>query len=160
MEDPTYNCKTWLNSPHPISMADLFVYGTLLVPEIWQRVSGESDGRFRDATLPGYRIARVRDADFPAIAHTGNETDLVPGRIHLDVPPEAMRRLDAYEDSFYERAEVEVLCGETLQLADTYRIPRGLEEQVLSSNPWTLEWFVESALPDYWIRVFGEEWNG
>ena len=45
---------------------NLFTYGTLMFPEVWQRI-GVGDFSSIPATLPGFAIFRVRDAVFPGI---------------------------------------------------------------------------------------------
>ena len=49
----------------------LFTYGTLMFPEVWERIS---IGPFpsRPATLRGYSIFRVRDALYPGILRSKN----------------------------------------------------------------------------------------
>ena len=57
----------------------LFAYGTLLVPRIWRAVTG-CDCPSQPATLPGFAIYRVKDADFPGIVSAGRKSK-VEGRI-------------------------------------------------------------------------------
>lgn len=134
---------------------NLFVYGTLLVPAIWDRVTGWPGPRSIEATLSGHRIHRVRDADFPAIVEDPDADRPVPGRVIFDVPAGAMESLDSYEDLFYERVGVEVETATELVSADVYRLLPNLETEILSEDGWTLEWFLEHAYPRYWDNVFG-----
>ena len=135
---------------------NLFVYGTLLVPKIWEAVSGIDDTTGEEGSISGYQIFRVHGGDFPGIIATGENADHVSGKIFCDLPEEAMRRLDAYEDTFYERHEVEVLlAGEKTKSAHAYVVPEKEAPKILSSSPWTLEWFEEHALETYWARLFG-----
>jgi len=130
----------------------LFAYGTLLVPEIWFAVAGR-DCPSEEATLPEYEIRRVKGGNFPGIIRAG-ETDSVPGRIFTDLDAETLRRLDAYEDTFYERIGVTLLDrrGNPLE-SEAYVVP-DRNREVLSDEPWTLEWFREHAMADYLARVF------
>ncbi|MEM9016654.1 MAG: gamma-glutamylcyclotransferase family protein [Verrucomicrobiota bacterium] len=134
---------------------NVFVYGTLLVPRIWAAVTRSPEVASEPASLPRYQIARVRQADFPAIVETGEASDLVPGRVMLNVPESAIQRLDAYEDTFYERVEVEVSLRGSPMRADVYRVPKPSAAALLTDETWTLEWFEEHALERYWKRLFG-----
>ncbi|MEC5127586.1 gamma-glutamylcyclotransferase family protein [Verrucomicrobiales bacterium BCK34] len=134
---------------------NLFVYGTLLVPKIWEAVSGIPDAEGKAGSIAGYRIYRVRGGDFPGIKYTGGKENRVTGRVFHDLPERAIERLDAYEDSFYERREVEVrLADEKSTEAHAYVVPETLASDILSTSPWSLTWFEEHALESYWTRLF------
>lgn len=130
----------------------LFAYGTLLVPEIWFAAAGR-ECPSEDATLPGYEILRVKGGDFPGIIQTagGNE---VPGRVFSGLDVEIFERLDAYEDSFYERVGVTLLNrrGNPVE-SEAYVIPER-HRDVLSDDSWTLDWFREHAMAEYMARLF------
>ena len=130
---------------------NLFVYGTLLVPKILSAVTGLEDLETASAELKGFDIFRVTGGDFPGIVEG---TGPVLGKVVLNVSETAMRRLDAYEDSFYEREVVEVSTnGGTLE-AFAYVVPEEIAKSVLSDQTWTLEWFKREALDRYWERLF------
>ena len=63
-------------------------------------------------------------------------------------------RLDAYEDCFYERMGLTLLDrrGNPVE-SDAYVVPER-HRDVLSDEPWTLEWFREHAMADYLARLF------
>jgi len=132
----------------------LFIYGTLLVPRIWEAVTGRPDVEDAPARLRGHAIYRVEGGDFPAIVATGRDSDVVPGRIIHDLDSPTLDRLDAYEDTFYERVAVPVETGNRTLNAQTYRLPEELAGEILSNAPWTLDWFEEYALERYWDRLF------
>ncbi len=134
----------------------LFAYGTLLVPEIWTLVVGESS-LSKPATLSGHEIFRVKGGDFPGLVASKKTGASVPGRVFLDLNPEAVARLDAYEDTFYERLPVNVTLtdsGEAFS-CDSYIVPRAAAVEVLSNEIWTLEWFQAEAQTDYIRRMLG-----
>lgn len=131
---------------------NLFAYGTLLVPEIWRAVAGR-DFPSSPATLRGYAIFRVRDADFPGIART-ESGGLVPGRVFFDLDAETVARLDAYEDTFYERLPVCPADERGLPVdAEAYVVPNR-NRALLSGETWTLDWFRAHAEADYRARLF------
>lgn len=130
---------------------NLFVYGTLLVPRILNAVTGLDDLETIPAKLEGYDIFRVMGGDFPGIVKGAGP---VPGRVVQNVPEMAMRRLDAYEDSFYERELVEISTSDGTLEAFAYVVPAEIAKEILSSQTWTLEWFEREALDRYWKRLF------
>lgn len=135
---------------------NVFVYGTLLVPKIWTAVTRCPDLISHPADLGGYAIFRVRNADYPGIVEVPDAAADVHGRLFLDVPEPALRRLDAYEDSFYERRTVTVsLPGSGEFEADAYCVAVEKRAAILSAEVWTLEWFEANELDRFWSRTFG-----
>lgn len=134
---------------------NLFIYGTLLVPKIWEAVTGCPETKMLPATLAGYQIHRVKSADFPAITKGVDSDAFVVGRVALDISTEALRRLDAYEDDFYDRLPVKVSVSGIVYDADTYVIASSMAAETLSTESWTLDWFEKNALDNYWNRVIG-----
>lgn len=78
----------------------------------------------------------------------------IPGKLMLDVPENALSRLDAYEDPFYNRiiVTVETMIGP--YDAEAYILPADRPE-LMSDAPWSLAWFEETALPRFWEQHFG-----
>lgn len=130
---------------------NLFVYGTLLVPKIFEAVTGRNDLESAPGTLHGYSIRRVEGGDFPAIVEGSGS---VPGKVIFEVPGPAMRRLDDYEDTFYRREIVEIATETAKVEAYAYVVPIEIAEQILSEETWTLDWFERVALKRYWRRLF------
>ena len=92
----------------------VFLYGTLMDPEVARRIAGED--RFvreaRSALLAGYRRVTLRGAPYPTLMRDAAGT--VHGLL-AEVPPAILRRLHAYEGSLYRFVAVRVLCdGATL----------------------------------------------
>lgn len=135
---------------------NVFVYGTLLVPKIWNAVTHCPDLDSHPAGLKGYANYRVRGADYPGIVEVPEPDAIVSGRIFLDVPGDALRRLDAYEDSFYERRTLSVQLPDGRELeADAYCVPVEKAAAILSKEKWTLAWFEDYALDGFWTSAFG-----
>ena len=133
---------------------NVFVYGTLLVPEIWKAVTGSPQIRTEDAVLPGFRIERVIGGDFPGIVPDPTQAAGVPGRVILNVSDTAVRRLDRYESDLYDRLVVDaILSTNDTVKAHAYVVPEH-NADVLSGEQWNLEWFMENAFKDYWNRHF------
>lgn len=128
----------------------LFAYGTLMVPRIWRAVTGQ-DCPSEPATLSGYAIYRVHDADFPGIVSAGRRSK-VQGRLFSSLNADILARLDAYEDEFYVRREVTLLDAEGNPVeSQAYVVPERFAH-ILSREPWTLEWFEKQAMDNYLFR--------
>lgn len=134
---------------------NIFVYGTLLVPQIWELVTECPDLKSAEATLPRHSLWRVRGATFPAIKEEapGYVGDVI-GRVFFDVPAGALQRLDRYEDAFYERVAVTVATCDGPVFADVYRVPATEAAAIISEDPWSLAWFEENGLQNFLENVF------
>jgi len=78
----------------------LFLYGTLLDPDVLARMSGEPAlvRRMRPARLDGWRRVVLRGTPYPTLIEAAGAT--VEGAV-LPVGPAALARLSAYEGSAY-----------------------------------------------------------
>ena len=84
---------------------DLFTYGTLMFPAVWERVAQE-ECPARRAVLHGHEARRLEGFDFPGLVKC--EGASTPGLLYGGVSDDAMRRLDEYEDECYVRVPVTV----------------------------------------------------
>ena len=127
----------------------LFTYGSLMFPEVWRAVSGV-DLPGEDASLPGYAVFRVRDALFPGMV--ADEGSTARGRLYQGIDAAAMKRLDAFEDDYYERHEltVSLASGETVR-AFAYVVP-SLHASWLSDELWCAETFKTEHLDEFTRR--------
>jgi gamma-glutamylcyclotransferase (GGCT)/AIG2-like uncharacterized protein YtfP len=121
-------------------MKNIFAYGTLMFPEIWQLVVGRPF-----ATVPGhvagFATYRVANAVFPGMLATTN-SDSVEGVVYLDVDAAAVSRLDQFEDDFYRRQTVRVKCEDgRICDADAYVVPPE-KRGVLTDRRWSKQDFV------------------
>lgn len=119
-------------------MQNLFVYGTLLFPEILQKITGKNFGS-GEATLPGYRRHAVKNCDYPAIIQNKNEK--VEGKLILNVDDESMKLLSDYEGEEYKKAEVEVQSGDSKIMAVVFVWCDSLDK--LMENDWDENHFGE-----------------
>ncbi len=125
----------------------LFTYGTLVFPEVWQRIAVREATAER-ATLWGFAIYRVKNAVFPGIVRTGEE-DCVAGVLYRDLDEDTLFELDAYESDFYERLTVSVVTeeGESVE-CQAYHVPDSRRD-MLTDEPWDAQWFAEHKLANY-----------
>lgn len=85
---------------------DVFTYGSLMFPEVWKPLVAEPRASVA-ATLDGYQREGIRGQSYPGIrAQPGART---AGRLYLDVGPDALARLDAFEGDEYRRETVMVM---------------------------------------------------
>lgn len=133
-------------------MANLFAYGTLLVPEIWRAVVGR-DFPSRPAILRGFEIRRVTGADFPGIQPSDNPESEVAGRVFIDLDDDALRRLDAYEDSLYDRLDLTLLDESSHPVRSWVYVVAEDQRNCLSADSWSLDWFLAEAADGYIARL-------
>lgn len=114
----------------------LFAYGSLQLQAIFEAVTQQS----REATpavLEGFRRTQLRGYGFPAIIPAPGMT--TPGRIYPALEEDAWRRLDAFEDDFYDRKIVMLRTANgAFHEAYTYVLsPRFLHLSL--DEPWSLD---------------------
>ena len=132
----------------------VFVYGTLMLPQVWQAVVGKPF-ETQPATLAGFAAYRVRDAMYPGIVAAGPE-EVVRGVVQFDVDAESVERLDRFEDDFYKRLPVLVRCDDGRTLEAHAYVVLSRNRHVLSNEPWSLEQFVErGGVEDFLARYSG-----
>ena len=132
-------------------MQNLFVYGTLLFPEITEKLTGKSFETL-PAILKGYKMYCVKDCDYPAIINEeGAETK---GKILLNIDDFDLKILSVYEGDEYEWRKIKVLCNDKLEDAITFVWSNGVDR--LESRGWDfadfqkerLEYYLDVIIPD------------
>ena len=114
-------------------MQNLFVYGTLLYPELWQRLV-KRHYRHARAQLAGYRRPTVKGERYPALVPCRGGS--VVGRLYFALHPDDMRRLDRYEGHHYRRQQVEVLLDDGRSVKATTYLFKKRYRTRLSSREW------------------------
>lgn len=125
----------------------IFIYGSLMFPQIWQRVV---HGSYRSAPATAHdliRLALVDDIYPGMVARAGEQ---VEGVLYFDVDAQDVAALDAFEGCEYERAEIAVKmpAGEIV-IAGTYIFLAG---QRLSAVSWEPQAFQISRFIDAYSR--------
>ena len=114
-------------------MTEIFLFGTLC-HEPLRRVVAGADGPTRAAALPGYEVARVRDAAWPVLVERAGAR--AEGLV-ITAEGEALARLDYYEACFgYIRRPVTVEVDGSPQRVEVWR-PEG--EGAPPCGRWSLE---------------------
>jgi gamma-glutamylcyclotransferase (GGCT)/AIG2-like uncharacterized protein YtfP len=122
----------------------LFAYGTLMFPAVIHSVIGRIP-RAEPAVVKGYRRLAVRGEKFPGLVRDGQEA--VPGLLYQDLSADEWKRLNAFEDEFYDLREVCAHCSAGAIAALAYLVPPS-RRSVLSEKPWNPHRFEEFLLSD------------
>ncbi len=121
----------------------LFAYGTLEIPAVMYAVTGQHYPA-EAARLPGYTRYLLQNKPYPGIVP--GEHSEVNGMLYRNLSPQIWRRLDRYEDDFYQRQQVTIITarGESLDVW-TYVIPAN-KHHLLSQIPWDPRYFTKHRL--------------
>lgn len=132
-------------------MQHVFVYGTLLFPEILEGLTGRSF-ETRDAELKSFKRLRVTMGDYPAIVK--NESQLVKGKLVLDVDARSLELLRFYEGDDYDCRELEISTDGKNVMALVF--VWNADTALLSGPDWNIENFEKHSLHDYTRFVIPE----
>jgi gamma-glutamylcyclotransferase (GGCT)/AIG2-like uncharacterized protein YtfP len=128
-------------------MPHVFVYGTLLVPEMMHAVTGKHF-ELVPATAHGFRRAYLTGRVYPGIAASA-EHDQVAGAIYRDVDPESIRRLDYFEGDEYVRDSLLVALADGSKLtAESYVVPAA-QHHLMTDIAWDLATFQTADLAGF-----------
>lgn len=127
-----------------MSEARLFVYGSLLFPEILEVVAGERL-ELAEAELEHFARLKLRDRVYPAIVPRPGSR--VAGRVVDGVTPAGLARIDAFESDFYARLPVELRSGSRCLRAEAYVLRPDQLDLALEA-----EWDPEAFLRDHGAR--------
>lgn len=119
----------------------VFVYGTLLLPQVQERVCGRPFPS-RPASLHGYRRGFVAGQSYPSLSPCPGAS--VEGLLLEEVDATSLERLDRYEGDRYERISVRTEGVEAWawQLSTEW-------QRLVTGEPWCLDRFVEESLADF-----------
>jgi gamma-glutamylcyclotransferase (GGCT)/AIG2-like uncharacterized protein YtfP len=135
--------------PTAVSGSSLFVYGSLLSPEVLQLVVGRVPDS-EAAVLEGYACYYVEGATFPGII--AEKSAATCGRVLKDLTEAELTALDRYEDSFYQRLAVTVVVDGSECSAMAYVVP-AVYKHILSEQRWTWDEFERIHLAQYVARM-------
>ncbi|MFH0784889.1 MAG: gamma-glutamylcyclotransferase family protein [Pseudomonadota bacterium] len=118
---------------------NLFTYGSLMCSDIMYHVAGcRSD--FIPAILKDFKRSRIRGEEYPGIvAQPGAE---VAGVLYLNLPPEAMERLDSFEGEQYCRQEVQLVTEHFPSVTAMAYVITHENHNLLTGENWSYEHFL------------------
>ena len=127
-------------------MNKLFCYGTLQVPEVIRTVTGQSYAG-QKATLHGYAIYRVKNAEFPGIVSADNNK--VEGILYENVADKFMKVLDLFEGDLYKRQMLQVEQADGMISKAWCYVIRDKNKGLLTSDTWRLADFLAKGLESF-----------
>ncbi|MDB6132846.1 MAG: hypothetical protein JWM59_1089 [Verrucomicrobiales bacterium] len=89
-------------------MNHVFTYGSLMFPEVWQRVTA-SRTTGEPARLDGFEARKLAGQTYPVLVTAPSSA--VEGMLYRNVDAGALARLDLFEGDFYARRTVTVIPG-------------------------------------------------
>lgn len=119
-----------------MSTTDLFVYGTLMYPELYRKLTGEEPD-YTPAELRHYSVRKLNERPYPGLVRRIGGRSV--GLLIRNVTAEAMERLNAYEGDEYELIEVTVKCGTEQFNASAYAIQENYLHLVMTEG-WQPDW--------------------
>jgi gamma-glutamylcyclotransferase (GGCT)/AIG2-like uncharacterized protein YtfP len=128
----------------------LFVYGTLLYPEVLRAVTGKGFAS-RPALLDAYERRRFRREPYPGIAPAPGER--TAGRVYLGVDARSLARLDAFEGERYERRAVGVQTPDGARLRAFAYVVRPAHRSALAPGDWDEQQFARRGRAPFLSRL-------
>ncbi|KAJ3359184.1 hypothetical protein GGF32_009556 [Allomyces javanicus] len=101
-----------------------FVYGTLMDPTVWRRVTNGTARKVTPAVIRGYRRYQVKHGYYPGILRTFDDADLVHGLLVTFDGQVTVDALDRFETEMYMRVPVQ---------AETGTVPTALPASLLAA---------------------------
>jgi gamma-glutamylcyclotransferase (GGCT)/AIG2-like uncharacterized protein YtfP len=125
---------------------NLFVYGTLMEPQVMTAVAGRAPDPL-PARLRGHARYAVIGASYPGMVPQPNGE--VAGILYRGLNPPELRRLDEFEGALYwrRRVQVETALGGQVP-AFTYLVRPGQRHR-LAAEEWDMEVFMQRDLPAF-----------
>mgnify|MGYP000020598555 FL=1 len=132
-------------------MPHVFVYGTLLFPEILYGLTGCAFPEAR-ATLNDFKRFQVKFGDYPAII--ASEDSRVNGKLIFNVDARSLKMLRFYEGDDYDCIETVVDLKSEKSKALVFVWNRN--HDLLAESDWHIENFKNKFLIDYTRKVVPE----
>ena len=98
-----------------MTTANLFIYGTLIVPQIWRRVVGR-DCRRERAIVRGMAVYRAENELFPVMIAAQDDASVARGFVAFELTTEELIAVDAYESDLYDRIEASAVLDDGKQV--------------------------------------------
>ncbi len=135
-------------------MSHVFTYGSLMFPQVWNRVVRGKYNAQRVA-LKGFERKCVKGEEYPVIHPALDSWALVQGVLYRDIGEDDLQRLDIFEGEYYQRRTGMVISeGGYEEPAQVYAVHRDFTH-IIDDRPWDVEHFKEHG-----IRRFLEMYGG
>ena len=125
-------------------MQHVFVYGTLLFPEILEGLTGRSFP-MQKAELKDFKRRQVLQGDYPAIVEAKGES--VTGKLIVNIDARSLEMLRFYEGDDYDCQKLEISVEEKSVQALVFVWKH--DANMLTEPDWDAEFFKRNFLQDY-----------
>ena len=132
-------------------MQHIFVYGTLIFPEIREGLTGKSF-KAENAILKGFKRCIIHGCDYPAIIPSPHS--MVEGQLVFDIDKRSIKILSFFEGTDYELIEVEVFFRNEKERASLFIWKNDLE--YLGDQDWDEKIFEQNSLSHYTNKIIPE----
>ena len=123
---------------------DIFVYGTLLIPEIYQKVTGLYPN-YITAQVAGYRRVSLVNRVYPGIIKADGEW--VNGALIKNVSESELNSIIEYEGEEYQCITIDVTAQEKTEKAYIFILPEK-HHHLAENKDWNLSRFKENYKKD------------
>lgn len=127
-------------------MHTLFVYGTLLIDEVMNRVTGKTFPTFH-AVLNNYARFRLKNAPYPGIIF--KKDSYVDGRLLLNIDDASLHKIDLFEGDIYERIEVNISADNGEHHRSYAYMVRKKHAHLLTKEPWDEGEFLKNEIKGF-----------
>jgi len=127
-------------------MNHLFTYGSLMCADIMQRVAG-CRAQSTEAVLRDFFRSGIHREDYPGIVPRPGAS--VTGVLYLDLPAEAVRRLDVFEGELYERRQVEVFSPDYGVCSAMAYVVKDCYRDRLNNKEWSYAQFLATGKANF-----------
>ena len=128
----------------------LFFYGTLRAKEVRQAVIGEKKFNILPAILQKHKVYKVKNANYPLIKFTNNESDKVQGILLMDLTIEEINKLDQFEGEHYFRQFVKINKDDKIYDAQVY-MP---DKTLIAEKTWDFNYWYQNNMNDFFANEF------
>jgi gamma-glutamylcyclotransferase (GGCT)/AIG2-like uncharacterized protein YtfP len=126
--------------------ANVFTYGSLMLAEVFEAVTGLRPDA-RPAQLDGYERFALVGADYPGmVASPGQRVD---GVVWERIDRTTLALLDRFEDDLYRRTTVQVTLGRRQRMQAQAWVVADVRRHRLTPLPWDAEAFRRDKLAAY-----------
>ncbi len=94
---------------------NIFVYGSMLSPEVVKAITGEEGISASDACIKNFARRKLKDRDYPAIIQ--HEGSIVIGKILHEVREDLVQLIDTFEGDEYVKKEVRAVLSDDSELS-------------------------------------------
>jgi gamma-glutamylcyclotransferase (GGCT)/AIG2-like uncharacterized protein YtfP len=132
--------------------SSLFVYGTLMSPQVLRVLIGRLPEMIDPATMEGYARHPVKGQSFPGMIPSASSDTGVRGVLLKELTDAEMKVLDWFEGDEYSRRNVHAYCGAAMEPTQTYVWSNPISELDTAAE-WSYEHFRDNLVDQYLLET-------